>query len=234
MTDEKAMRLVPVYSRTEIPHREEAKDTMFTRFINHMTERIRVGFRRKYGILLIGAAAFTIYTILLSAGVESRTEQRVRQEMAIEYASQLEAYKAEQARAAQAEHWLSGDASREAFINQEIDAAAHFIAEEANETMKGTKLGVAIARLMAGGYGSTLREVINQPGQWMFYSGEDNKFSQADREFAEGIVRRYYEENIIPNDLTTDIQWMMWSPGDYQAMNNWNAAAATRKWRYHG
>lgn len=234
MIDEKAMSLIPTYAQTKIPHREEATETMFARLMNHAAERIRVSFRRKWGILIIGAALFTIYTILLSAGVEHRTEARVRQEMAGEYASQLEAYKAEQARAVQAEHWLSGDASREAFINQEIDAAAHFIAEEANETMKGTKLGVAIARLMAGGYGSTLREVINQPDQWMFYSGEDNKFTQADREFAEGIVRRYYEDNIIPNDLTTDIQWMMWSPGDYQAMNNWNASAATRKWRYHG
>ena len=233
MTDEKAMRLVPVYSRTEIPHREEAKDTMFTRFINHMTERIRVGFRRKYGILLITAAAFTIYTILLSAGVESRTEQRVRQEMAIEYASQLEAYKAEQARAAQAEHWLSGDASREAFINQEIDAGARLIQEEPNETMRGTKLGVAIARLMSGLYGATLQEVINQPGQWMNYHS-DVKITQEVRAFAEKIIRAYYEDGMVPDGLTKDIQWLTWTPGDYLARNNWNAAAATVTWRYHG
>lgn len=234
MFDEKAMSIVPAYAKAEIPHREDEMETMINQLMNRAAERIRVGFRRKWGIFIIGAAIFTIYTILLSAGVEHRTEVRVRQEMAGEAAAAVEQYKAEQARETQKQYFLSGDASREAFINQEIDAAAHFIAEEANETMKGTKLGVAIARLMAGGYGSTLREVINQPDQWMFYSGEDNKFTQADREFAEGIVRRYYEDNIIPNDLTTDIQWIIWSPGDYQAMNNWNASAATRKWRYHG
>lgn len=191
-------------------------------------------FKKRYGIFLIMAAAFALYTVILSGVVEHRTEQRVRQEAAIEYASMLEKYKAEQREQEQASYFLSGDASREAFLNQEIDAAAHFIAEEANETMKGTKLGVAIARLMAGGYGSTLKEVFNQPNQWMFYSGEDNKFTQSDRDFAEGIVRKYYEESIIPNDLTVDIQWMRWTPGDYQGMNNWNEKAATKTWRYHG
>lgn len=191
-------------------------------------------FKRRYGILLIAAAAFTIYTIILSACVEASTEKRVWAEAEVKYAGQLEAYKAEQAYEAQKEHWLSGNASREAFLNQEIDAAAHFIAEEANETMKGTKLGVAIARLMAGGYGETLQEVIDQPDQWMNYSGTDNKITQADRDFAEKIVRDYYENGIIPDGLTEDIQWLTWSPGDYLARNNWNAATATKTWRWHG
>ena len=233
MTDEKAMRLVPVYSRTEIPHREEAKDTMFTRFINHMTERIRVGFRRKYGILLIGAALFTIYTILLSAGVESRTEKRVRQEMAIEYASQLEAYKAEQARAAQAEHWLSGDASREAFINQEIDAGARLIQEEPNETMRGTKLGVAIARLMSGLYGATLQEVINQPGQWMNYHS-DVKITQEVRAFAEKIIRAYMESGIVPNGLTAEMVYGEWTQHDFVLRDSYKTTSTMHTWRYQG
>ena len=128
MIDEKAMSLIPTYAQTKIPHREEATETMFARLMNHAAERIRVGFRRKWGILIIGAALFTIYTILLSASVEHRTEVRVRQEMAGEAAAAVEQYKAEQARETQKQYFLSGDASREAFINQEIDAAARLAA----------------------------------------------------------------------------------------------------------
>ena len=233
MTDEKAMRLVPVYSRTEIPHREEAKDTMFTRFINHMTERIRVGFRRKYGILLIGAALFTIYTIVLSAGVESRTEKRVRQEMAIEYASQLEAYKAEQARETQKQYFLSGDASREAFINQEIDASARLAARMSNDVQKGGIICNALARVMNKAYPGTMQEVIAQPEQWMFYS-PDNKFSTHDREIAEKILRAYYEEGIVPTGLTEEFVYGSWSESDYVLRNTWDFGSATRTWRYQG
>ena len=195
-------------------------------------------FKRRYGIMVILAAAFTLYTIILSSCVEASTEKRVWKEADAKYEDQLneqiEAYKAEQAYQAQAEHWLSGDASWEAFLNQEIEAGAHFIAEEANETMKGTKLGVALARLMSGLYGSTLQEVINQADQWMNYSGPSNKFTQADRDFAAKMIRAYYEDGIIPDGLTSDIQWLTWTPGDYLARNNWNAATATKTWRYHG
>ena len=57
MFDEKAMSLIPTYAQTKIPHREEATETMFAKIMNHAAERIRVSFRRKWGILIIGAAA---------------------------------------------------------------------------------------------------------------------------------------------------------------------------------
>lgn len=196
-------------------------------------ERRADKFKKRYGLLLIAAAAWTLYTIILSAAVEHRTETRVRQAMAVEYASQLERYKAEQAEAKQAEYFLSGSASREAFINQEIDAATQLIQEEPNETMRGTKLGVALARLMSGLYGGTLQEVVSQPDQWMNYHA-DTKITQEVRAFAEKIVKAYYEDGVIPDGLTPDIQWLTWTPGDYLARNNWNAAAATKTWRYHG
>jgi len=108
MIDEKAMSLIPTYAQTKIPHREEATETMFARLMNHAAERIRVSFRRKWGILIIGAALFTIYTVILSASVAHRTEVRVRQEMAGEAAAAVEQYKQEQARETQKQYFLSG------------------------------------------------------------------------------------------------------------------------------
>lgn len=229
MTVEKAMELVPQWTERETPHREETPESMIRIWITKKLE----WFARRYGILVIAAAGFVVYTVLLSAGVEARTETRVRQEMAVEYASQLERYKQELREQEQAQYFKSGEASREAFVNQEIDAATQLIQEEPNETMRGTKLGVAIARLMSGNYGSTLREVVEQPDQWMNYHS-DTKITQEVRAFAEKIVRDYYENGVVPDGLTKDIQWLTWTPGDYLARNNWNASAATVTWRWHG
>ena len=233
MIDEKAMRMLPAYAKAEIPQREEVPKGMWTRLMNHAAERIRVGFRRKYGILLIGAAAFTLYTILLSASVEHRTEIRVRQEMAGEAAAAVEQYKAEQARETQKQYFLSGDASREAFINQEVDSAARLAARMSNDTQKGGIICNALARVMNKAYPGTMQEVIAQPEQWMFYS-PDNKFSTHDREIAEKILRAYYEEGIVPTGLTEEFVYGSWSESDYVLRNTWDFGSSTRTWRYQG
>lgn len=188
---------------------------------------------KRYGILLIGAALFTIYTIILSARVEYVTEKRVRAELAETAVQAVETYKAEQARAAQAEHFLSGDASREAFINQEVDAAARLAAKMTNDTQKGGIICNALARVMNKNYPGTMREVIDQPNQWMFYDAE-NKFSTHDREIAEQILRAYYEDGIVPNGLTEEYVYGSWSESDYVLRNTWDFGSATRTWRYQG
>ena len=233
MYDEKAMSIIPVYAKTEIPQREEVPTGMWTKLMNHAAERIRVGFRRKYGIALIGAALFTIYTILLSAGVEHRTEVRVRQEMAGEAAAAVEQYKAEQARETQKQYFLSGDASREAFVNQEIDAAARLAAKMSNDIQKGGIICNALARVMNKAYPGTMAEVIAQPNQWMFYDPE-TKFSTHDREIAEKILLAYYEDGIIPNGLTDEYVYGSWSESDYVLRNTWDFGSSTRTWRYQG
>ena len=233
MYDEKAMSIIPVYAKTEIPQREEVPTGMWTKLMNHAAEKIRVGFRRKYGIALIGAALFTIYTILLSAGVEHRTEVRVRQEMAGEAAAAVEQYKAEQARETQKQYFLSGDASREAFINQEIDAAARLAAKMSNDIQKGGIICNALARVMNKAYPGTMAEVIAQPNQWMFYDPE-TKFSAHDREIAEKILRAYYEDGIVPTGLTEEFVYGSWSESDYVLRNTWDFGSATRTWRYQG
>ena len=233
MIDEKAMSLIPTYAQTKIPHREEATETMFARLMNHAAERIRVSFRRKWGILIIGAALFTIYTVILSASVAHRTEIRVRQEMAGEAAAAVEQYKAEQARETQKQYFLSGDASREAFINQEVDSAARLAARMSNDTQKGGIICNALARVMNKAYPGTMQEVIAQPEQWMFYSA-DNKFSTHDREIAEKILRAYYEEGIVPTGLTEEFVYGSWSESDYVLRNTWDFGSSTRTWRYQG
>lgn len=194
-------------------------------------------FKKRYGLLLLAAAAFTLYTILLSAAVqhaaEVETEKRIRQELAIEYAGKLEAYKQEQARAEQASYFLSGDASREAFLNQEIDAAARLAAKMSSDVQKGGIICNALARVMSKNYPGTMQEVIAQKDQWMFYDPA-NKFSTHDREIAEKILRDYYENGIIPSGLTDEFVYGSWSENDYVLRNTWDFSSSTRTWRWQG
>lgn len=229
MLKQKAMEMVPVYARTEIPHREERQYGMFRVWMLEKLETLT----KRYALLVITAAALTLYTILLSGWVEHRTEVRVRQEAAIEYASRLEQYKAELKEQEQASYFLSGDASREAFINQEIDAAARLAAKMSNDTQKGGIICNALARVMNKSYPGTMKEVIAQPGQWMFYD-QENKFSTHDREIAEKILRAYYEDGIIPSGLTDEYVYGSWSENDYVLRNTWDFGQATRTWRYQG
>lgn len=187
---------------------------------------------RDYAIVLILAAAVVVYTILLSAYVNYKAEKRVRQELAIEYAAQLEQYKAEEAQKVQASYFQSGEASRDAFINQEIDAAAKLAAAMKNDVQKGGIICNAIARMMNASYPDTMQEVAAQPQQWMLYSPE-NKYTAHDREIAEKLLRDYYD-GVVPNGLTKDYVYGSWSENDYVLRNTWEFSQGTLTWRYQG
>lgn len=177
MLDQNAMSIVPVYAKTEVPHREEVQTGMWTRIVNRASERIRVSFRRKWGILIIGAALFTIYTVILSASVAHRTEIRVRQEMAGEAAAAVEQYKAEQDKKekdAEEEQkkagFLTGEASQQNYINMLAGTLSEHVASlrmERGVTAAGaeTYAWVDLARFASGLYGSTLEEVLSDPKQ---------------------------------------------------------------------
>lgn len=188
-------------------------------------------FKRRYGILLITALAFTLYTVILSASVETRTEKRVWAEATAKYDADIEAYKADQARAKQAEYWLSGDASREAFINQIIEKGAHFIAEEIGDQYKQTKLGVAVAREMNPAYPNDLESVMNQPNQWI-RNNPDSKITQHDLDLSEQILRPYYESGIVPIGLTDKIVFFDTATGI--ARDSYETTTTMTTWRYQG
>lgn len=190
-------------------------------------------FKKRYGILLILALAFTLYTVILSAAVEGRTEKRVWSEAKTKYEADLEAYKASQAYEAQKEHWLSGDASKEAFINQEITAGAKAISKEANDQVKGTKLGVGLARVINKYYPGTLKEVFAQKDQFMFID-ENNTYTQHDWDLAESIIRPYYEDGIIPQGLTENMVYFEWSGTTATARDSYQTTTGMSTWRYQG
>ncbi len=204
----------------------------------HMGGGSRNPFWRDYKILIVGAAVFTIYTILLSSWVSWRTETRVHAEMDADYERRVEQriaeYHEQRQQEQAAEYFLSGEASREAFINQEIDAVAPVIAKLSTDAQKYTEASCMLARVMSPSYPNSFQEVAKQPKQWMFYDGTDNNFSDHDREIAENIVRPYLESGKIPNGLTAELVHGSWSTNDYVLRDDYQGSGTMTTWRYPG
>lgn len=204
----------------------------------HMGGGSRNPFWRDYKILIVGAAVFTIYTILLSSWVSWRTETRVHAEMDADYERRVEQriaeYHEQRQQEQAAEYFLSGEASREAFINQEIDAVAPVIAKLSTDAQKYTEASCMLARVMNPSYPNSFQEVAKQPKQWMFYDGTDNNFSDHDREIAEKIVRPYLESGKIPNGLTAELVHGSWSTNDYVLRDDYEGSGTMTTWRYPG
>ena len=204
----------------------------------HMGGGSRNPFWRDYKILIVGAAVFTIHTILLSSWVSWRTETRVHAEMDADYERRVEQriaeYHEQRQQEQAAQYFLSGEASREAFINQEIDAVAPVIAKLSTDAQKYTEASCMLARVMSPIYPNSFQEVAKQPKQWMFYDGTDNNFSDHDREIAEKIVRPYLESGKIPNGLTAELVHGSWSTNDYVLRDDYEGSGTMTTWRYPG
>ena len=194
--------------------------------------------KRRHGIALVLVMGLGFYGMLVAlitgSIVHSRTEKTVRAEMAAAYEQQLQDHKDQLAEDEAAKRFLSGDASREAFIQQEDVAVAGVISKLATDQQKLSEGSCMLARVMNPAYPNTFKEVAEQAQQWMFYDGSDKTYSQHDLEIADSIVRPYIERGIIPNGLTSDMVYGSWSPNDFVLRDSYLNSATMHTWRYQG
>ena len=222
MTKEKAIRELPVYANEEIPLPRMYRARMFDKKF----------FVKRYGILLLAACFFTVYTVALTGITMKRTEKRVWAEAEKVIEQRIAEHEQAQADARSAEYFLSGEASRESWINQETDAVAAVISKLSTDAQKLTEAACMLARVMNHAYPDSFKEVASQAQQWMFYDGTDNTFSQHDRDLAESIVRPYIESGIIPNGLTSDMVYGSWSQNDFVLRDSYQTTPTMHTYRY--
>ena len=166
--------------------------------------------------------------------VRHQTEKRVRAEEAKHYEQMLADYHEQRQQEQAAQYFLSGEASREAAINQEVEAVAPVIARLSTDAQKATEAACMLARVMNPSYPNSFKEVAEQPQQWMFYDGSDKTYSDHDREIAESIVRPYMESGKIPNGLTADMVYGAWSQNDFVLRDSYQNTGTMHTWRYQG
>lgn len=223
--------------RTLIPLYAAAEDPVADRTIRaHRREVNMDRFKKRYGlaimVLFAWAASMMLGCCITGAVVQKRTEKRVRAEEVKHYEQMLSDYHEQKQQEQAAQYFLSGEASLEAAINQEIEAVAPVIAKLSTDAQKLTEAACMLARVMNPSYPNSFKEVAEQPQQWMFYDGSDKTFSQHDRDIAESIVRPYMESGKIPNGLTADMVYGAWSQNDFVLRDSYQNTGTMHTWRY--
>ena len=200
-------------------------------FVHRVTAR-KERFIKRYGIALVLACVFTIYSILLSAVVYKRAEKKLTAEYESKLADQMDAWIDEQRTEQSRQYFLSGDASREAAINKATGVVAGVISKLETDQQKLTEACCMLARVMNPAYPNSFEEVAEQAKQWMFYDGSDKTYTQHDWDLSESIVRPYMESGIIPNGLTADMVYGAWSQNDFVLRDSYYNTAHMSTYRY--
>ena len=209
-------------------------------------------FWRKYAVVIIGAALFTLYTVGLSSWVNWKAEKRGDEKTEVALAEyyqknvvavwegpgeapeeKVKVHEGEQVKVVQTKV-LTDEASRESFINQEIDAVTPVIAKLATDAQKQTELGCFIARHLNPGFPNSFQQLAEQAQQWPLYDGKDRTYSQHDRDLTEAMLRPYLENGVIPSGLTQDMVYATWSQNDLVLRDSWESSATMNTWRYTG
>jgi len=207
-------------------------------------------FWRKYLILIIGAAAFTIWSILLASWVNYRAgkeAQAVTQSAVRSAVTSTENHifdvlgitreqfqEMEKAKEEGKEKIITGQESWEAYVQREIDAVAAVISKLSTDQQKYTEAACMLARVRNPSYPGTFEAVAKQKGQWMFYDGTDNSFDDHDQEIAESIVRPWLESERYPTGLTAEMVYASWSPNDYVLRDDYEGNGTMHTWRWQG
>lgn len=200
--------------------------------LRHKAVMTKEKFVKRYGITLVLACFFCIYSILLSTYVYAKAEKQLTAEYEAKYAQRMDAWIEEQRMEQSRQYFLSGEASREAAINQSVDAVAGAISKLSTDQQKLTEAACMLARVMNPNYPNTFEEVVDMPRQWMFYDGTNKTFSQHDRDLADSIVRPYMESGIVPNGLTSDMVYGAWSNNDFVLRDSYQNTAMMHTFRY--
>ncbi len=207
-------------------------------------------FMRKYLILIVGAAVFTLYTILLSSWVNYRAGREAREtaQSAVRSAvttaenhifdvmgiSREQFNEMEKAKAEGKPVLLTGEESFNQYVEREVIAVAQVISKLSTEQQKYTEACCMLARVMSPDYPNDFEYVAKQPQQWMFYDGTDNSYSERDKEIAESIVRPWLVNQTYPSGLTKEMVHGNWSPNDYVLRDSYDTTPTMHTWRYPG
>lgn len=207
-------------------------------------------FWRDYKILIVGAAVFTLYTILLSSWVNYRAGREAQEtaQSAVRSAvttaenhifdvmgiSREQFQEMEKAKAEGKPALLTGEESFNQYVDREAIAVARVISKLSTEQQKYTEACCMLARVMSPSYPDSFEAVAKQPGQWMFYDGSDESYSDRDKEIAESIVRPWLVNQTYPSGLTKEMVHGNWSPNDYVLRDSYDTTPTMHTWRYPG
>lgn len=156
-------------------------------------------FLKRYGIMIALAAAFTIYTIILSAIVDARAVKRTKGE----YEDKFDSWKLEYI---SSQNLLTGEESKAVAMETDAIAMAHdgglFKTKEAFITY----CWEAVVRSKRPNYPNSIQGVLEQTGQFAFYD-PSGTFNAQKKAWAMEVLEQA-DKNELPPYLTLDHQFM--------------------------
>ncbi len=239
MTEEMARAEMPKWTKNAIRIVDEDDGPVLDRKWKYERpgQRSRIDWERlvkRYGIVVTGAALFTLYTIVLSWCVHAAAVKTTRADMMEWHEQEMAAYQADLAYQEQAKSFLSGTDSLNVAINQAVDAVAPVIARLQTDNQKQTEVGIMIARTLNPNFPNSLVEVAEQEGQWPLYDGTNMTYTQHDCDLAEALIRPFMESGILPLDLTSNVVYASWSQTDLIGRDSYKTTGTMYTWKYHG
>lgn len=183
-------------------------------------------FLRQYGILIAVVAAFTIYTIILSAIVDHRAVSRTKDK----YEDAFESWKLEYI---SSQNLLTGEASRAAAMETDAIALAHDGDVWKTEEAFKTYCWNAIVRMKRADYPNSIQDVLQQTGQYAFHN-PSGAYSVQKKEWAMEVLEQAYADQ-LPRYLTLEHQYLeMRNDGEVCILHScWNFNTIDDEpWRY--
>lgn len=186
-------------------------------------------FFRKYGILMIVVLSFIFWTLLVwfvSAGTATaKATRNLTQKYDLEYEIKMENYMAE----IEAANTPTEDEYLQRQIRNEADYIAKAIGTMNTRQMKLSMLWNILMRVDSPYYPNTVKEVVEQPNQWMFYNDSNPKRNDDVSLAIEQL--RFWHEGRYPSNLSSSFVYGEWSEHDYVLRDTWDKTSKTNYWR---
>ena len=186
-------------------------------------------FIRRHGILLIGLAALIAWTaiiwIIASATATKKTTTALTEKYDSDYEIKMQAFRDELIEL----NTPTPDQVLEKQIRQEADEIARAIGTMGSKRMKQSMLWNILMRVDSPYYPNTVKEVVRQPSQWMFYN-EGNPVRDDDVNLALEQLRLWHEGR-YPAGLSSTFVYGEWSEHDYVLRDTWDKTYKTNYWR---
>ena len=201
--------------------------------VKHMVKKQDIRetkFFREYGILTIGVLAFIFWTMIVwfvSAHIATaKTTDILTKKYDSEYQIKIEEYIAE----VEAANTPTEDEYLQRQIRNEADCIAKAIGTMNTKQMKLSMLWNILMRVDSPYYPNTVKEVVEQPSQWMFYS-DSNPIRNNDVNLAIEQLRLWHEGR-YPSNLSNKYVYGEWSEHDYILRDTWDKTSKTNYWRF--
>ena len=191
-----------------------------------LTKILRSNFIKRNGVLIIALIVLLADTGITAGVTQKNVTEELTAQYDAEYEAKIEAFQQEWMR----DHFITGEDSLNLAMDQEADEIARAIGQMKTKRMKLSMTWNILVRVDNPAYPNNVRDVVNQPQQWMFYN-KDNPIREDDKQLVLEQLKLWHDKR-YPAGLTSAFIYGEWSDNDYVLRDSWEKNSHTNYWRF--